>query len=141
MKPFSLSQLGGRDGVKKARFANALATFVASGFEKKKFTPFLYGELMMCFSHIAHYDRDGFYDTWFSDAQKQRDWALRAFDAILFSSASRYDVELAIQKWLEPQLDGLLQRAMKESALRDRAELRRLQEKHPEWPEWTLDGK
>jgi hypothetical protein len=58
----------------KADFANELVRFIKSGFHKKYWTKKLYVRLNSCFGHIAHYDASGFYETWFSSANKQNQW-------------------------------------------------------------------
>ena len=42
----------------KAKFANALMTFIANEFPRRSFTKSLYQRLSNTFGHIAHYDRD-----------------------------------------------------------------------------------
>jgi hypothetical protein len=49
----------------KAKFGNHFLHFVKSDFERRLFTKPFYNRLSLCFSHIAHYDIFGFYDTWF----------------------------------------------------------------------------
>lgn len=49
----------------KAQFGNTFVHFVKSDFNRKQFTKPFYRRLSMCFSHIAHNDIFGFYNTWF----------------------------------------------------------------------------
>jgi len=49
----------------KAQFGNTFLRFVRSDFNRKQFTKPFYRRLSMCFSHIAHNDIFGFYNTWF----------------------------------------------------------------------------
>ena len=51
----------------KATFANQLVAFIAADFPANKFTKALYDRLSHCFGMIAHYSRDGFFDTFFTD--------------------------------------------------------------------------
>jgi hypothetical protein len=51
----------------KAKFANQLMTFIAADFPENKFTKALYNRLSQCFGMIAHYNREGFIDTFFTD--------------------------------------------------------------------------
>lgn len=51
----------------KASFANHLLQFIAEDFSKSKFTEKLYRRLSNTFGFIAHYDRDGFWHTYFED--------------------------------------------------------------------------
>jgi len=53
----------------KADFANALLKFIAQDFSRAKFHNALYRRLSSTFGHIAHYDRNGFYETFFLDAK------------------------------------------------------------------------
>jgi hypothetical protein len=55
----------------KAIFANALMKFIAHEFPRQSFSKTLYRRLSNTFGHIAHYDRDGYYSTFFErDADK-----------------------------------------------------------------------
>ena len=50
----------------KAGFAATYKRFVLADFAEQQFTKSFYRRLSMMFGHIAHYDRDGFYNTWFT---------------------------------------------------------------------------
>ena len=57
----------------KADFGNTFLHFIDSEWARTAFTKGFYNRLSMCFSHIAHYDAAGFYETWFtSDADRLR---------------------------------------------------------------------
>ena len=57
----------------KAEFGNALLHFTESEWARTAFSKSFYNRLSMCFSHIAHYDAAGFYETWFtSDTDRLR---------------------------------------------------------------------
>jgi hypothetical protein len=57
----------------KADFGNAFLHFIESEWVRTAFTKSFYNRLSMCFSHIAHYDAAGFYETWFtSDTDRLR---------------------------------------------------------------------
>ena len=57
----------------KADFGNAFLHFIESEWARTTFSKSFYHRLSMCFSHIAHYDAAGFYETWFtSDADRLR---------------------------------------------------------------------
>jgi hypothetical protein len=49
----------------KAEFANRLLDFMLTGFVAGRFTNKLYKRLSSCFGHIAHFDLNGFAETWF----------------------------------------------------------------------------
>ena len=50
----------------KAAFGNALLHFLDSGCPRELFTEKFYTRLSKTFGNIAHCDREGFYDTWFT---------------------------------------------------------------------------
>jgi hypothetical protein len=57
----------------KADFGNVFLHFIESEWARTTFSKSFYHRLSMCFSHIAHYDAAGFYETWFtSDADRLR---------------------------------------------------------------------
>ena len=57
----------------KADFGNTFLHFIESEWVRTAFTKSFYNRLSMCFSHIAHFDAAGFYETWFtSDADRLR---------------------------------------------------------------------
>ena len=83
----------------KADFGNALLNFLDAGCPQELFSTKLYHRLSMSFGHIAHYDRSGFYDTWFTQArhraafvEKTLRWPCHGDPEFTFS-----DVEYAIQ--------------------------------------------
>ena len=51
----------------KAEFGNKLCKFIAADFKQSLFTKPLYGRLSNCFGHIAHYNIQGFFETFFLD--------------------------------------------------------------------------
>jgi hypothetical protein len=55
----------------KAKFANALLTFVAHDFPRSKFHKDLYRRVSNTFGHIAHYDSAGFYEHFFLTAKNK----------------------------------------------------------------------
>ena len=54
----------------KAKFANHFVKFVKSGYKYSLFHKWFYNRLSMCFGFIAHYNKNGFYDTYFADIEK-----------------------------------------------------------------------
>lgn len=92
----------------KKNFAAKFVSFVSNGFREKDFSISFYRRLSMCFGHIAHYDRNGFYDTWFSSKERQKDfiahclsWECYGDPAYTFS-----DVEKYLIGWLKEYLRG-----------------------------------
>ena len=53
----------------KAQFGNTLLYFMLTGFLAGRFTEKLYTRLSMCYGHIAHFDRQGFSETWFDSPE------------------------------------------------------------------------
>lgn len=51
-------------------FGNDLLRFVETGCKLNAFTKKLYQRLCNCFRHIAHYDRCGFFETWFASDEQ-----------------------------------------------------------------------
>ncbi len=118
----------------KAAFANRFVRFVESDFALKHFTEKFYRRLTNTFGHIAHYNRGGFFETFFTtSANKVRflemtlRWSWGGDPAGTYS-----DVERVLQQWL--QASGLLeqyrQRLAEETEAGERAELTRLQAKY-----------
>jgi hypothetical protein len=94
----------------------------------------LYNRLSMCFGHIAHYNRTGFYETWFtSDADRLRflrhslDWPCWGDPEFTFC-----DVERAIQQeiWKRNYLARYEIRAAEAERSQDIAILERLEAKY-----------
>lgn len=51
----------------KARFVKHFIQFVKKDFHQSMFNKKFYNRLSMTFGHIAHYDRGGFWDTFFTN--------------------------------------------------------------------------
>lgn len=58
----------------KAKFANGLSRFIAADFKESLFTKDLYRRLSMCWRHIAHYNREGFFSEFFLDQRGKVDF-------------------------------------------------------------------
>jgi len=84
----------------KAEWANRLAHFITSGFERGHFTRILYDLLHLHFGHIAHFDINGFYQTWFATPD-QRVAFLKHTIEYPPSSPWFGDVEKAVQEWVK----------------------------------------
>ena len=87
----------------KAKFANDLAKFVLSGFDEERFTQSLYRRLSLTFGHIAHYDKYGFWHTWFLTPQKCVRWVDYILEHVIYGDPeyTYSDVERAFKKWLQ----------------------------------------
>lgn len=86
----------------KAKFLNDLARFVRSGFKETLFTKSLYTRLSMCFGHIAHYNKNGFYDVWFATESRQNAWKRYIQEQAIYGDPAWTfsDAERIFQKWL-----------------------------------------
>lgn len=89
------------DAKEKAKFANHFVAFILSGFNRKKFTKWFYNRLSNTFNHIAHFDQEGFYSTWFSTVNKQRQFIeeLRSHTAYGQPEHTFVDVERQLIRW------------------------------------------
>jgi hypothetical protein len=84
----------------KAAFGNSLLHFMLTGFPPGRFPEKLYTRLSMCFGHVAHFDRQGFAETWFDSPESiasfvnhLMQWPCHGDPGYTFS-----DVEQAIQR-------------------------------------------
>jgi hypothetical protein len=91
----------------KAKFANHFVRFVESGFNRNLFYKWFYNRLSNTFGHIAHYNLDGFYATWFEDTDNQ----MRFFHKTLNHPChgqpdyTYSDVEKVLIEWLKGVLE------------------------------------
>ena len=122
----------------KARFANHFVRFVASGFKETLFHDWFYKRLSMTFGHIAHYNRGGFFSTFFESTQGKVDFlhqTLNPWTGFVGDPAFTYcDVERAIATWLEtsgyPSLWA--DRLARETEQTELTQLARLRAKYPQ---------
>lgn len=101
--PFSPSEFVPTEwstSVEKADFGNTLLHFLDSGCPRELFRKKFYTRLSMTFGNIAHYNLEGFYDTWFTRdrhrhgfVQKLLRWPCHGDPKFTFS-----DVEFAVQR-------------------------------------------
>ncbi|NJO81573.1 MAG: hypothetical protein HC828_01600 [Blastochloris sp.] len=93
--PFSDEQLPEETyGWRDAAFANHLARFIVEGFPEGKFTKRFYSRLMQEFGHIAHFNREGFWSTWFCATEQQLDF-LRSLTSDCWTPMER-----AVRSWV-----------------------------------------
>ncbi len=118
----------------KAAFTNRFVRFVQSDFAAKHFTEKFYQRLSLTFGHIAHFNRGGFFDTFFTTtADKVRFVKLTAQYPCYGDPAWTFsDVEQAVQAWLKPEgtLEQYQQRLAEEIEAGERTVLARLQAKY-----------
>ena len=86
----------------KAKFANHYVRFVEKDFPKGLFHKWFYTRLSMTFGHIAHFNQEGFYATWFSSLndrlhflEHHRDWQCYGSPEYTYC-----DVEKALANWI-----------------------------------------
>lgn len=86
----------------KAEFGNALVHFIESNCTQELFTKRFYNRLSMCFGHIAHGDRQGFYDTWFTSDKRCLNFLSHTLRAHCWGQPefTFCDVERAVQREL-----------------------------------------
>jgi len=94
----------------KMQWLKLLVAFVQSGFTRSKFTKKLYKQLSNCFGHIAHYDIDGFYATWFEMPEQQEVWLEHVDSWSCFGDPAYTwsDVERAFKIWLSDNEEEVL---------------------------------
>ena len=118
----------------KATFANQFVRFVRSDFAERQFTEKFYQRLSNLFGFIAHYNRAGFYETFFTTTtdkvrflEATLRWSFGGDPAWTFG-----DVEEALQQWLKADgtLERYRQRLAEETEAAERALLARLQRKY-----------
>jgi len=102
----------------KAKFANQYAKFAKGGFQRKDFPKWFYTRLSNCFGHIAHYNQEGFYATWFQSLDQQIKFIQQAVVYPCYGQPEHTfcDVERALIAWLDE--DGILQELEKRVATR-----------------------
>lgn len=83
----------------KAWFGNQLLAFVEAGFPESKFTKALYDRLNATFGFIAHFNRDGFWDTYFTNIVDKIEFLKHIIDHPCYGSPvyTFSDVEQAIR--------------------------------------------
>lgn len=92
----------------KAKFANQFVKFLQSNFNYSKFPKWFYTRLSMTFGHIAHYDRNGFFNTFFMNPNDKVKFIKYTLDSHSSGDPSYCysDVETAVKQWIRE--DGAL---------------------------------
>ena len=121
----------------KAKISNRLTRFILGGFQQSSFTKGMYQRLSNMFGHIAHYDINGFYSTWFTNIRLCRDWAEYITGSWLSGIGDPKftwsDAEKALTQWIQDnqiaeQLDELYRLDIEQ---KERTMLNALQQKYP----------
>jgi hypothetical protein len=119
---------------RKVAFVRQFIRFVQSDFAKSRFPKTFYQRLSMTFGHIAHFNRHGFFDTFFSTTEGNlRFLRVTLAHPCYGDPAFTYsDVERALQRWLIQ--NGILakyeQLLAEEVEAGERRELARLKAKY-----------
>jgi hypothetical protein len=91
----------------KAKIANKLTRFILGGFQRPAFTKDIYQQLSNMFGHIAHYNINGFYETWFADVKAGKAWVEHVSSSWLSGVGDPQftwsDVEKALIQWIDEQ--------------------------------------
>lgn len=132
----------------KAKFANHFVRFVQSDFQDTVFPKWFYSRLSQTFGHIAHYNKQGFYETFFqSTKDKLRFLAITAGHIGLYAEPAEQrggmgicgdpawtysDVERALRAWVNEKdlVRAYMAKAKAETETGERAELARLTAKY-----------
>ena len=124
----------------KAKTANGLVRFLANGCQRPAFTARIYQALSLhMFGHIAEYNIDGFYATWFGTPQACAAWVTYVLRGGAYGFHDQGwgdgwgDVESAVAAWLKASgvADAILHLGETSTEASERAELARLREKYP----------
>jgi hypothetical protein len=86
----------------KARFCNDFTRFVLGGFDRKRFTQKFYQRLSLTFGHIAHFNASGFWETWFSTPEQQREFVQHVHEYVALGDPYYCwsDVERELKTWV-----------------------------------------
>lgn len=122
----------------KAIFANTLCQFIAADFKQGLFTKIFYSRLHLTYGHIACYNREGFFSTYFRDLAGKVEFLEHTLQWPCFGDpAFTYcDVEHAVQLRLRSCDLLAAYRALRAAEVEgaEREMLRRLQSKYGESP-------
>lgn len=126
----------------KVRFARQLIGFVEADFPRERFTQPLYRRLSLTFGHIAHYDREGFYDTFFRTTEDKMRFLRQTIEHPCCGDPgfTYSDVERALQSWVRE--NGVLARYEERWAERYRPKMTRAEwDAHPKEYKGFLGGR
>ena len=86
----------------KVKFANHLIRFIESDYNWNLFYRWFYTRLSMTFGHIAHYNKSGFYNTWFNNPHNKTMFIIKLLSYGCYGQPeyTYSDVESAIQSHL-----------------------------------------
>lgn len=90
----------------KQKFAKHFIKFVSNGYKYSQFPKWFYTRLSVCRGHIAHYNQQGFYDTWFDTKEAQSRFINHWLMEPIYGDASYTysDVERFLSAWINENL-------------------------------------
>lgn len=122
---------------RESKVLTKMKKFILAGMPASRFTEELYGWFRNMYGHIAHYDRGGFFATWFGDNPCRAEFLKRAD---IEANCCRHWTAPYPEKRLEQELaqwirsEGLVEKYERASAsdleATERAELERLKAKY-----------
>lgn len=119
----------------KEKFEKQFKKLVESGFKRSMFPKWFYTRLSMCFGHIAHYNQEGFYQTWFIDTRWQYEFleATVKYPCYGDPAYTYSDVEKVLVAWIEEKkfLHIYGGKLIEEIEAQEVKELARLKNKYP----------
>ena len=118
----------------KIKFTNHFVRFVQSDFKESLFYSWFYKRLSLTFGHIAHYNRQGFYETFFTTTKDKIEFLRMTLQYPCYGNpAFTYsDVEKVLQHWLNKEyiLEKYIKQSGHEIENLERATLTRLKAKY-----------
>lgn len=85
----------------KAKIVNDTIRFLRANTPLARFTKQLYSAYSLHFGHIAHYNREGFHDEWFSSAARRLRFVLQIVESPSWGFGPDWiDVRNALLNWL-----------------------------------------
>lgn len=90
----------------KAKFANHFARFALANCPYSLFPKWFYQRLSICFGHIAHYNREGFFDTWFTTWENRERFLNKCITYPCYGDPTYTysDVEKALIVWMKERI-------------------------------------
>lgn len=120
----------------KERFIRQFKHFVESDFNELTFPKWFYVRLSMTFGHIAHYNREGFYDTFFKTTCDKITFLEQCRDYGCFGQPEYTfcDAEAIIAAWIREKkiVQKYEKKAKAEQEEMERKLLKQLKEKYEE---------
>ena len=117
----------------KVKFAKNFVKFVVSDFNPKYFHKWFYQRLSCCFGHIAHYNQQGFWQTFFTNNHDKYEFIRQTVNHPCYGQPffTYSDVETVLIKWLKENNVGNYYGGLVVKDVEDRelAEYKRLKSK------------